>query len=605
MAWFGRRKSSTARCYIIAETAEAAPPRAGVKALSGRARLASRAKKRIAMCAFAFCAAYGLLAGRLAFVSLSGDGAPGGANTEIAANDAGPRPEILDRNGVLLATNLPMVALEIAGREVWDPKETARALASAFPEIDEASLEQKLEEGRYVEALSNLTPAEQDKAFALGLPGVRFSARTRRFYPLEHLASHVVGHTEPGKGGVMGLEGVLDAKKMHGPLVASIDTRVQQTLEDELAAAIETHHAEAGWGAIMDAATGEIIALASFPDFNPNEPGASPADWRRNRATYDRYELGSAFKTLTAAAALDAGAAKESSIYDARGAYRVANKTIRDFHGENRMLSLSEVIQFSSNIGAARIAADLGTERQRAYLKSLGLFEALPIELRENRPTELPPQWGPVETATISYGHGISVTPLHLLAAFTAVVNGGKYRTPTFLKTDRKRASHEVFSPEVSKTMRRVLRRVVTDGTASYADAAGYYPIGKTATADKVIDGRYANNARIASFVGAFPGYAPRYTVLVSLDNPQPSKATFGYATAGWNAAPMFARIVERIAPSLGVMPVNEETAQAAFFDDTGDVTANASYGAGRRNIDVGEDGAHEDAEAGVVGGVQ
>lgn len=570
MGIFRRRRKTTARCYVIAETVRPdTGSRSDVRATSGRARLMARTRYRILMCAAVFCGAFGLLGGRLAFVSFGGpEGSVG--DRVVAAPGEGPRAEILDRNGVILATNLPMMALEIAGREVWDAEDTAKTLAAAFPEIDETRLAAELSEGRYVEALSDLTPAQQEKAFALGLPGVRFPARTRRFYPHERLGAHVVGHIEPGRGGVMGLEAVLDGERAigGGPLVAAIDMRVQLALEEELAASMETFSAEAAWGAVMDAASGEIIALASLPNFDPNAPGAAETDWRRNRATYDRYELGSAFKPLTAAAALEAGAAKESSIYDARGSYRVANVTIHDFHGENRMLSFSEVVQYSSNIGIARIAADLGPARQQAFLKALGLFEALPIELKENRPTELPPKWGPVEAATIAYGHGISVTPLHLLAAINAVVDGGEYRTPTFLKADAARPGRRVFSPQTSAAMRRVLRRVVTDGTATYAEAKGYYPIGKTATADKPSGGGYNRNARIASFVGAFPGYAPRYTILVSLDNPKGTRATYGYATAGWTAAPLFSRIVARIAPTLGVMPVNEETALAGFFGE-------------------------------------
>ncbi|MGE0410155.1 MAG: peptidoglycan D,D-transpeptidase FtsI family protein [Amphiplicatus sp.] len=565
MRAFWRRGKRQARCYLIAETQGAAPaPKADPAATSRRRRCAARARRRIVLCAAAFGTAYAVLALRLAFVSF---GAPAGPQRLAAPSppDA-PRAEILDRNGVILATNLPVTALEIAGREVWDPAETAAALARAFPDIDRASLAKKLREGRYVEVKSELTPAEQEAAFALGLPGVRFSSRTRRFYPQGPLAAHVVGHMEPGKGGVMGLEGALDKRAGDGPLIAALDMRVQQALEDELDGAIRDTSAKAGWGAVMDARTGEVIALASLPDFDPNDPGAAPADWRRNRATYDRYELGSAFKTVTAAAALEAGTANESSVYDARGAYRVADRTISDFHGENRMLSFSEVIQYSSNIGAARMAADLGSERQRAALKALGQFEPLPIELAENRAPQLPARWGPVETATISFGHGISVTPLHLLAAFTAVVNGGQYRAPTFVKTGA-RDGAQVFSARTSASMRRVLRRVITDGTAAYAEAEGYFPIGKTSTAEKPARGGYDRSARLASFVGAFPGYEPRYTVLISLDEPHPTKQSRGYATAGWNAAPAFSRFVSRVAPSLGVMPVSEATALAGFYN--------------------------------------
>ncbi len=579
MQFLWRRRKRNARCYVIAETPLApTQPKAALTAESRRGKSAALSRNRIGMCAIVFCAAYGLLAMRLAFVSLGG----ADASPQFAANatpESTPRPEIVDRNGVILATNLPMIALEVAGREVWDPTETSTALSKAFPEIDRRALEKKLREGRYVEVIAAMTPEQQEKAFALGLPGVKFSTRTKRFYPQGALAAHVVGHTELGKGGVMGLEGTLEREDAGGQLVASIDTRIQSVLEEELATALETFGAKAAWGAVMDAMTGEVIALASLPDFDPNNPGAAPADWRRNRATYDRYELGSAYKTLTAAAALEAGTAKENSVYDARGNLRVADRTISDYHGENRMLSLSEVLQFSSNIGAARIAADLGPERQRAVFKALGQFDPLPIEIAENRAPELPSKWGPVEAATISFGHGISETPLHLLAAFTAVVNGGVYRTPTFLKAKGERAGTKVFSDKTSTAMRRILRRVITEGTATSADADGYFPIGKTATADKPSGGRYDRNTRIASFVGAFPGYAPRYTVIMSLDEPHPTKETYGFATAGWNVAPAFSKLTARIAPTLGVMPTNETVAATAFYN--GFVSANAAPAGG------------------------
>lgn len=522
------------------------------------------------MCAVAFIAAYGALAARLAIVSFAPPDSGGPALAATGApgtlNAAAPRVDIIDRNGVILATDLPMIALEIAGDEVWDAAETVARLAEIFPEIDREALADKLAAGRYVDVRDDLTPAQRDAVFALGLPGVRFAERSRRYYPQGPLAAHVVGHVEAGKGGVMGLEKFLNSWTGSGPLAASIDVRAQQALEDVLAAALDRHQARAAWGAILDARTGEVVALASLPDFDPNAPGAAPADWRRNRAVYDRYELGSAFKAFTAAAALEAGVAAETSVYDARGGFRVADRVIRDFHGENRILSFSEVIQHSSNIGIARVAGDLGGERLRAALRALGLTRPLPIELPENRAPELPRRWGPVETATISYGHGVSVTPLHLASAYAAVVNGGEYAPPTFLRVAAAPVGTGVFSERTSAIMRRVLRRVVTDGTAASAEAPGYFPIGKTATAEKPVAGGYDANARIASFVGAFPGYAPRYVALVSFDDPQPTPETHGYATAGWNAAPAFADLVNRTAPALGVPIANEATALAGFY---------------------------------------
>jgi cell division protein FtsI (penicillin-binding protein 3) len=559
-----RLRKREVRCRVVSETAAARATAPAGSATAPSRRLSGSAN-RLKLVALLFGAGFCALAGRLAYVSFL-HVAPDEPSVVAAGPTDALRQEIVDRNGVLLATNLPTIALEVAGSEVWSPRETADALAAAFPEVDRDRLAKDLAARRYVEVTPDLTPAEQEEAFSLGLPGVRFGTRTKRFYPQEDLAAHVVGHVEKGRGGVMGLERALDDRS-EAPLIASLDLRVQQIFEEELSATMHEFHAQAAFGAVMDSQTGEILALASLPDFDPNAPGAAPPDHRRNRVTYDRYELGSAFKPLIAAAALQAGTATPSSRYDARGALKIADRTIRDFHGENRVLSFAEVVRYSSNIGAARIAADLGVEREKAALKALGLFEALPIELFERRATELPARWGPVEAATVAYGHGISVTPLHLLAAFNAVVADGRYVAPTFVRAETPNRGRQVFSRRTSATMRAILRDVIAGGTAAQAEAPGYFPLGKTATAEKPARGRYDRNARIATFVGAFPGYAPRYTVLISLDDPKPTPKTYGYATAGWNAAPCFARFVTRAAPLLGLMPVDEAQAVAAFND--------------------------------------
>lgn len=559
-----RKKRAAARLFVIEDgvrTPEASSGRIAAKSRRGRAAEVTR--RRILMCAVTFGFVFSLMGFRLVAVALGPDEAH---RTRAAALEkGGARSEIVDRNGVLLAANLPLRALEIAGGEIWEASETAAQISAIVPSIDAVDLARKLELGRYVEIRERLTPEQERAVFELGLPGVRFASRVERFYPQGATAAHIVGHLEPGKGGVAGLERHLNDLRGKGPLVASIDIRAQEIVEQELAAAVWKFGAKAAMGAVMDVTTGEIIALASLPDFDPNEPGAAPAENRRNRAVYDRYELGSALKLLTGAAALEAGTAHEGSTYDARGVYKVADKVIRDFHGENRVLAFSEVIQYSSNIGAARMAKDLGTERLKASLKAAGLLDTLPIELAERREPEPPWQWGPVETATISYGHGISITPLHLLTMTSSIVNGGIWRAPAFVKADAQAEGRRIFSAETSAAMRRVMRAVITGGTASLAETPGYFPIGKTATAEKPARGGYDVNARISTFVGAFPGYAPRYAVLVTLDEPQAVDGTFGYATAGWNAAPAFARITERLAPILGVMPVSPEVAEAAF----------------------------------------
>ncbi|MEL6360104.1 MAG: penicillin-binding protein 2 [Pseudomonadota bacterium] len=515
-------------------------------------------RKRIIMCAVAFVMAYACLGLRLWTIAAGEETGIADRGGAIVAEAA--RPEITDRRGTLLATSLPMRRVEIDGRDVWDPMQTAMALKSVFPDLDVDELAGDLANGRYRTIAEDITPTQERQVFNLGLPGIRFAPGTRRFYPHGALAAHLLGHTEPGKGGVMGLEKTInslqaDRSAAHS-ITTSIDARVQQVVGEELAKSVATFAAEAGWGAVMDMATGEILAIANVPDFDPNNYAQYEDSARRNKAVHDAYELGSAFKVFTVASALETGTATMASTYDARGSLRIADRVIRDYHGENRVLTLEEVVRHSSNIGAARIAADLGIDRQKSYLEKLGLLSALRHELPENQRPLLPSKWGPVESATISYGHGISVTPLHLLAAFSACVGDGVYRMPTFLKaTSRK--GEPVFAPSTVAQMRHILRSVIVEGTASKAEAEGYAPFGKTATADKVVTGGrgYRKNARISSFVGAFPGHDPRYAILVTLDNPQPTKDTFGYATAGWTAAPLFADIVERIAPLLGVMP--------------------------------------------------
>lgn len=557
-----RSRRKKAASYLLSSSDDRIPARPSAFAVPAAART-TRTRRRITLCGMAFAAGFGALALRLSTVSL------GGAHgTRSVAHSPSPpvqRPEILDRTGALLAANLPVVALQVSGKETWSARETATALAAAFPAVDARDLEKKLNQGLYAEPLSDLTPADQARAFALGLPGVHFLTRTKRFYPQERLAAHVVGHLEEGRGGVMGLEHVLDARGADGPLVASLDIRVQQVLEEELEAGLTEYRATAAWGVVLDSRTGEVIALASLPDFDPNRPGAAPADSRRNRAVYDRYELGSALKAVTAAAAIEAGVASVASTYDAPASIRVADRVIRDFHPENRMLTFFEVIEKSSNVGMVKMAQDLGVERQKASLKALGMLDPLPIELAENRAPQAPAKWGPVEAATVSFGHGLSITPLHLAAAYAAVVNGGEYRVPTFLKAKTARGGRRVFAPRTSETMRNALRHVVTSGTGRAAEVAGYFPIGKTATAEKVAAGGYDADNRISSFVGAFPGDAPRYVVLVSYDEPKPTAKSYGYATAGWNAAPTFSRVVARIAPRLGVMPIKDPWAVASI----------------------------------------
>ncbi len=526
---------------------------------------------RIIAMAFVFVIVFGVLIIRLAEITLSGP-APEPAVRVIAFDapkeNSGPRAELADRNGNRLAMNAPTIGLAVETRNVWSAKETAEGIASVLKGVDAARLQKKIETRSYVFLRNEISDFEREKLVQLGLPGVQFVAGTKRVYPQGDLAAHLVGQYIAGKGGVMGLEGAIDRLELSGMVVSSIDISAQQILEEELASAMALYQAKAAWGVIMDVRNGEIIALASLPDFNPNAPGNSPADHRRNRVMYDRYELGSAFKPLTAAAALEEGIADFDSIYDVSKKLRIGGRTISDFTPKGPALSFMEVLQYSSNIGAAQMALSMGAERQQDYLRRLGLLDVLETELPERRPSAYPERWGRVETATIAYGHGIAVTPLQLTAAFAAVVNGGTYYRPTFLKQEGVREDGQrVFSQQTSASMRIALRRVITDGTSKGAEAPGYYPIGKTSTADKPSKtGGYQEDVRLSSFIGAFPGYDPRFVILVSLDEPKPTEATAGWATAGWVAAPVFKNVVSRLGPVFGLNPVGDDRAFAGFM---------------------------------------
>ncbi|MEO1013809.1 MAG: penicillin-binding protein 2 [Pseudomonadota bacterium] len=540
------------------------------------ARRDGGARRRIQLCAGAFLAAFSILAVRAFSIATDAELR---AEAAVARElQAGPRPEIVDRNGVLLAANLPMRGIEVAGPEVWDAEETVRRIAWVAPQVDREWLHGRLAERKYASVPQPISPAQERALFEMGLPGVTFVDRAKRYYPQKDLASHLIGRAAPGQGGIEGLEAALDATSAVGgdgrALRASIDVRVQQALEFELGSAMTRFNAKAAWGGVIDVETGEMIAMASLPDFDPNRPGERAKATLSNHFVHDNYELGSIFKVFTAAAAYDAGLADEETQYDARAPLEVADWTIRDYHGENRVLTFGEVVRHSSNIGAAMMAADLKPRGLKSALGRLGLLDRLPIPLIERSAPLLPQKWGPVETATIAYGHGLAVTPLHALSAFAAVVNGGVYRTPVFVAAaDASRSGRRVFAEETSVSMRRVLRSVITEGTASKADASGYYAIGKTGTAEKAMKGGYSKREKVTSFVGAFPGYAPRYAVLVSLDDPQPAEGDWGHSEAGWNAAPTFARVVERIGPLLKVPPATptaDPTVEAMLFNRPG-----------------------------------
>ena len=471
------------------------------------------------------------------------------------------RADIVDRNGELLATSLQTVALSANPRRLLDPEDAARKLASILPELDENRLAQTLsKDAGFVWVHRNLTPRQQYEINRLGIAGVDFHQRETRVYPQGPLLSHVLGYTDIDNKGLSGLEKSLEdrLRASDEPVALSIDLRMQYVLHDELSKAVETYKAIGGAGVVMDVKTGEVMALVSLPDFDPNHPAAAPADARFNRTTLGVYELGSTFKIFNTAMALDAGTTTLTGGYDASEPLRVARYAIRDFHAENRWLSVPEIFIHSSNIGSAKMALEVGPAGQKDFMRRLGFLDRLDLEMNEAGQPMYPATWRPINTMTISFGHGLSVTPLHLANGVAAMVNGGVKLQPTLLKRTTRPQGERVISTDVSDAVRKLMRLNATDpeGSGGRADVPGYIVGGKTGTAEKVgAGGGYKRKALISSFVAAFPMTDPRYVVYVVLDEPKGNESTFGYATGGWVAAPAAGQIIERIAPIAGVQP--------------------------------------------------
>lgn len=487
-------------------------------------------------------------------------------NMQVANVDLRARADIVDRNGELLATNLLFSSLIANTARLWDDQETVASIARVLPRLKQDVMARRIASGRrYVQLARDLTPQEKQTIFALGLPGLEFPQHEKRIYPRGRDASHVIGFVDAGNRGIAGVEKSLEQEivdaAMRGEEVAlSLDMRVQHVLQDELARSRNTFRAQAAAGIVLDATTGEVLAMASLPDFDPNAPTALPEKYRFNQVTKGVYELGSVFKMFTIAMALDQGTVTLNDRYDATKPLRIASYTINDFHGKNRWLSVRDIIVYSSNIGAVKLARAVGIPAHQAFLRKLGFYERTAIELPELGTPKVPDRWREIRAATISYGHGIAISPLHLASAAAALVNGGRLISPTIKKREqgKKVSGYQVISPATSRQMRDLLRMVVTEGTGSQADVLGYSVGGKTGTAEKSQRGRYSRTALLSSFVASFPTDKPKYIVFVMLDEPKGTQETFGYATAGWTAAPLVHNIIKRIGPILGVRPERE-----------------------------------------------
>ena len=522
-------------------------------------------RTRLLITSALFAAAFAVVAIRLVDVTVLGE-----KKASHLAEGSGAivhqvsRADIVDRNGVLLATSLKTASLFANPRVIPNAGKAAAGLVSILPYLDEGKTRARLGDGpNFVWIRRHLTPRQQYDVNRLGIPGLEFQNEERRIYPAGKLASHVLGHTDIDSKGQMGIERKFDGelKNRQTPLQLSLDTRIQHTLRRELFRSMAEFSAIGAAGIVMDVNNGEILGMVSLPDFDPNQLDAVGPEARFNRVTQGVYEMGSTFKIFTTAMALDLGKVTMQGGYDATDPIRISRYVIRDYHAKKRWLSVPEIFMYSSNVGSAKMALHVGPTGQRGFLRNLGLLEPSPVELAEIGAPLVPARWRDINAMTISFGHGIAVSPIQLVASVAAMVNGGILYSPTIIKrpVGRPLVGKRVIKPATSEKIRRLLRLVVAQGTGRKARAEGYLVGGKTGTAEKVVGRRYKTKALMSSFVGAFPMNAPRYVVFAMLDEPSGTEKTHGYATGGWVAAPIVGSVISRIGPMLGMRPIDEE----------------------------------------------
>ncbi len=473
------------------------------------------------------------------------------------------RREIVDRNGLVLATSIETASLVANPTIIRHEDEIATGLHKIFPDESAASFREKLmrKHSTFLYIHRHLSPKQQQAVNDLGVPGLFFEPDMRRIYPYGALFAHSIGYVGVDNQGLAGIEKSFDNSlqdpQKDKPLQLSMDLRVQSMLREELARTVNEFHALGGAGVIVSIPDGEVIAMTSLPEFDPHQPASASDDARFNRATLGAYEMGSTFKTFTLAASLENKSVTMKGGYDASRPIHYGNFTISDAHSEGRWLSVPEIFAHSSNIGMAKMALDLGGKKQQAFLQSLGLFEPVKLEVPELAHPIVPREWPPLTTMTISYGHGISVSPLHLIRAIASVAGTGTRINLTLVKDGNKNKPEgpRVLSEGNVTHIRDLLRLVVLHGTGKSADVAGYQIGGKTGTAEKNTNGVYIKDAKVTSFVGVFPTNKPRYAILVMVDAPKGNKSTYGFATGGWISAPVVNRVVQRMAPMMAMKP--------------------------------------------------
>ena len=531
-------------------------------------RKAAQARNRVGLIIVGFVAVYGVIGGRLVQYGM--------AKPEITSSIMpadrlmASRPDLLDRNGEVLATDIRTVSLYAEPHKIVDADEVIEKLATVLPDLDAKSIYGKLSSKSHFQWLRRqLTPKQQSQILALGIPGIGFRPEKRRFYPGGATAAHVVGHVNIDNRGVAGMERYVDSQGLADlaavgmtsdqplePVRLAIDLRVQSIVREVIYSSIDKYQAIGAGAVVLDAQTGEVIAMASAPDYDPNNPAAGAEEGWLNRMSNGTFEMGSTFKAFTTAMALDSGKVKLTDSFDARFPIRIGGFTIKDFHGKGRMLTVPEVFQYSSNIGTAKMADVVGIEGHKEFLTRLGLLSRMQTELPEVAQPSQPREWKKIHSVTISFGHGVSTTPLQTAVAVAALVNGGKLIPPTFLPRTREEAdalAQPVLKPSTSDAMRYLFDFNGTNGSGKRARVEGFDVGGKTGTAEKVVNGRYSNDKNFNVFISAFPINDPRYVVLTFIDEPKTGEG--GGRTAGLNAAPMVQEIISRSGAILGVKP--------------------------------------------------
>ncbi|WP_135470329.1 peptidoglycan D,D-transpeptidase FtsI family protein [Crenalkalicoccus roseus] len=556
--------------------------------LARRAQI-ERTRGRLVLAAGGFSVLFAAVGVKLTLATLVDPAQPRlrAAPTVPAGEPPVARAPITDRNGEVLAVSLRVMELYANPQEISDPVAAADRLLTVLPNLDRERLIERLTKrnvpgtDRPVEfayIVRNLTPRQMLAVNNLGQPGFHFRPAERRFFPQGASAAHIIGQVDVDGNGIAGVEKAFDERLRtdRAPLRLSIDIRVQVALREAVQAAIADFNGIGGAGVIMDVHTAEVLAMVSLPDYDPSDPmslvrrpqqparrGGTDTDPTFNRATVGVYEPGSTFKLFTTAMALDYGTVNLWGGYDASRPIRYGRFTISDFRGKNRWLAVPEIVAYSSNIASAHMAVAVGPQRHREFMARMGMLQRLQVELPETaRPLAPSAQgWRDINTMTIGFGHGISVTPLHVVNGVAALANGGILRQPTLVAQPpgAEREGVRVISERTSETMRRLMRLVVTEGSGRSAEVPGYFVGGKTGTAQKVGPrGGYLQDKRIAAFVGAFPMNAPRYAFYIMVDEPKPNARSHGYATAGWVAAPAAGAVIRRVAPILGLVPETE-----------------------------------------------